>query len=348
MNLRGLVVLVLLLPGIVYAEALDLSLPVGDFAFTERSGKTVRRDDLKGKVWIASFIMTYCQDGKCPAVTQTMQKLQAGLGQRDDVVLVTFSVDPERDSLDQLRDYADSFGADRDRWLFLRGDPEEIDALLKTMLLPTRGSGDPGKPIHVQKLLLVDRDGNLVGYYEGMDSPSFPEGYFDKNQRGLRRHIERLTQKTVPAWMPSDFPLFNAGLNALAGVLLVLGFIAVKAGLIRLHKASMLTAILVSGIFLTSYLFYHLYVKGGQPTRFSWNCYGAPEWAATVYHVVLLSHTILAIPTAPLALVLAYQGLRDRIQQHRRLAKWVFPVWLYVSVTGVVVYWMLYRLYPVA
>ena len=129
-------------------------------------------------------------------------------------------------------------------------------------------------------------------------------------------------------------------------MLLVLGYVAVRSRRIALHKASMLTALVVSALFLGCYLYYHLAIQHGQPTHFSQRAPHAPSWVATTYLVILGSHTVLAVIVAPLALYVSWQGLRDRIDRHVRLARWLLPVWLYVSVTGVVVYWMLYRLYP--
>lgn len=346
MNTRCLVLAPLLFAGVARAAADDLCVPVSDFSLTERSGKKVTRDDLKGKVWVASFIVTRCPDGKCPQVTQTVARLQRDLASRRDVLLVTFTTDPERDKLDELNAYADKFGADPDRWLFLTGGEEEIDALLKSMLLRNPNTTfSKGQIDHAQKLMVVDRDGTLVGVYDGMDSPALPEGEFDRSLRGLRKQVDRLLMPKLPGWMPSDFPLFNASLNGLAGVLLLLGYSAIRLRNVRLHMLCMLATIAVSALFLTSYLFYHLYVKAGQPTRFAEQWPDAPAWVGYAYHAVLISHTLLAIPTAPLALYVAYQGLRGRIKRHVGLARWVLPVWLYVSATGVVVYWMLYRLY---
>lgn len=140
-----------------------------------------------------------------------------------------------------------------------------------------------------------------------------------------------------------DLPAVNAGLNSACAVLLVLGYVAVRTGRVRLHKACMLGALGVSAVFLGSYLYYHFAVKFGRPTRFV-----GPDEVRAVYLAVLVSHTILAVVVAPLAVVTAVLGLRDRISSHARLARWTLPLWLYVSVTGVVVYWMLYRLYPPA
>jgi cytochrome oxidase Cu insertion factor (SCO1/SenC/PrrC family)/uncharacterized membrane protein YozB (DUF420 family) len=320
---------------------------VADFALTERSGKTVTREDLRGKVWVASFLITRCPDGKCPQVAATLERLQKDLAGRRDVVLVTFTTDPTRDSPDELRDYADRHHADPGRWLFLTGPEEEIDRLMRSFLV--RGKDESftkGRVDHSQKLLLIDRNGDIRGVYDGLDNPQLPEGYFDANLRRLRRQVDQLLAPELPAWMPKDFPAFNATLNAASACLLLLGYSAIRRRLVRLHAACMLTALAVSAIFLTSYLFYHLYVKGGQPTRFAEQAPHAPEWVAYLYHTILISHTLLAVPAAPMALVAAYKALRGKIQGHVRLARWTLPIWLYVSVTGVVVYAMLYRLYP--
>ena len=139
---------------------------------------------------------------------------------------------------------------------------------------------------------------------------------------------------------PEDLPSLNALLNATCAVLLVSGYLAIRRGAVILHKTLMLTALTVSVLFLTSYLYYHFAIKHGEPTRFS-----GEGWPKTVYLAILLSHTVLAAVAAPMALTTAYFGLRGRLDRHVRLARWTLPIWLYVSVTGVVVYWMLYQLY---
>jgi len=141
-------------------------------------------------------------------------------------------------------------------------------------------------------------------------------------------------------------PGLNAALNGLSGVLLVIGYLAIKRRVVALHKLCMLTALLVSAVFLASYLYYHFAIKEAVATKFRDRNPEAPIAVAYLYYGLLSSHTILAAAVAPLALVTAYRGLRDRIKEHMRIARWTLPIWLYVSVTGVVVYWMLYRLYP--
>jgi uncharacterized membrane protein YozB (DUF420 family) len=140
---------------------------------------------------------------------------------------------------------------------------------------------------------------------------------------------------------PEDLPSVNASLNGTSAVLLVLGYAAIRRRAIRFHKTCMLTALVVSLLFLASYLYYHFAVKHGEPTRFP-----GVGWIRFTYLTILLSHTLLAVVVAPLAAITVYLGLRDRLSRHSRLARWTLPLWLYVCVTGVVVYWMLYRLYP--
>ena len=145
---------------------------------------------------------------------------------------------------------------------------------------------------------------------------------------------------------PNDLPSVNAVLNTTSAVLLMIGYKAIRARRVALHKSCMLSALGVSGVFLASYLYYHFVVKAGQPTRFSEQAPDAPAWVGAVYLVILGTHTLLAALVAPLALFTAWQGLRGHLKRHVRVARWTLPIWLYVSITGVVVYWMLYRLYP--
>jgi len=145
---------------------------------------------------------------------------------------------------------------------------------------------------------------------------------------------------------PHDLPTVNACLNATSGLLLIAGYLAIRRRRIMLHKTCMLAALGVSALFLNCYLYYHFGVKSGEATRFADRAPDAPPWVHTAYYAILLTHTVLAAVVAPLALVTAYLGLRDRLARHVQIARWTLPIWLYVSFTGVIVYWMLYRLYP--
>jgi putative membrane protein len=136
------------------------------------------------------------------------------------------------------------------------------------------------------------------------------------------------------AWLPH----VNAALNALSAALLGAGFAAIRRRNIPLHRRLMLSAVTASATFLVSYLYYHAHAG---VTRFAGT--GA---ARPAYFAILSTHTVLAALIVPLVGVTLYRALRRRYPLHRRIARWTLPVWLYVSVTGVVVYAMLYHLYP--
>lgn len=134
-----------------------------------------------------------------------------------------------------------------------------------------------------------------------------------------------------------DLPAVNAFLNGSAAVLLASGYAAIRAGRRGLHKRLMLAAASVSAAFLVSYLLYHWHAGS---VRFQ-----GTGRARVLYFAILVSHTVLATLNVPLILRALYLALRGRFEEHRRLARWLWPSWMYVSVTGVVVYVMLYRLY---
>jgi uncharacterized membrane protein YozB (DUF420 family) len=134
-------------------------------------------------------------------------------------------------------------------------------------------------------------------------------------------------------------PAVNATLNALAALLLVLGWRAIRAGRRERHEHLMKAAFVVSSAFLACYLYYHFAIARGQPTRFYRT--GA---ARTAYLALLLSHTVLAVVNLPMVLRTLWLAWREDWPRHRRLARITFPIWLYVSVTGVLVYVVLYHL----
>jgi len=136
----------------------------------------------------------------------------------------------------------------------------------------------------------------------------------------------------------SDFPALNASLNATSAVLLSFGFYFIRRKQVNGHKACMISAFIVSAIFLVFYVVYHL--QHGR-THFT-----GQGWIRPVYFTILLTHTILAIVMVPMILMTLWRALRGQFEKHKRIARWTWPIWLYVSVTGVVVYWILYQLYP--
>lgn len=134
----------------------------------------------------------------------------------------------------------------------------------------------------------------------------------------------------------ASFPALNASLNATCAVLLLLGWTLIKTGRREAHRWAMVAAFLCSTAFLACYLWYHFHVGS---VRFQ-----GTGLIRTVYLSILLTHTVLATAVVPLILRTLFLAAKGRFEEHRRWARWTFPVWLYVSVTGVTVYWMLYRL----
>ena len=133
----------------------------------------------------------------------------------------------------------------------------------------------------------------------------------------------------------TDLPTINAALNATAATLIGTGFYFIKQKNIRAHKVCMIAALAVSTLFLTSYLFYHYNVGSVRFTK--------QGWIRSVYFPVLISHTILAALILPMVLRTTYLAFKGRFTNHVRIARWTFPTWMYVSITGVVVYVMLYH-----
>ncbi len=142
----------------------------------------------------------------------------------------------------------------------------------------------------------------------------------------------------MPEYVPY-LPHINAVLNASSACLLLVGFAFVRLGRIRSHRNCQLTALVTSTLFLVSYLTYHYYHGA---TRFTGQGLVRP-----FYFVLLTSHTILAVVIVPLILITLYRAARGDFIRHKRIARWTLPLWLYVSVTGVIVYLMLYHIYPI-
>ena len=140
------------------------------------------------------------------------------------------------------------------------------------------------------------------------------------------------------------FPHLNAALNAVSGICLVCGLFFILTKRVHAHRACMITACTVSAIFLLCYVTYHAirtYYFGLGPTRFTGEGIVRP-----IYFTILTSHTILAIGVTPFVILTLWRALKGRFDAHRKLARLVYPVWLYVSVTGVIVYLFLYQIYP--
>jgi uncharacterized membrane protein YozB (DUF420 family) len=133
------------------------------------------------------------------------------------------------------------------------------------------------------------------------------------------------------------FPALNAALNGVSAALLVTGRWLISRRRIAAHRAVMLSALTSSALFLISYLYYHAHVGSVH--------FRGQGWSRPVYFTILTSHTILAAAIVPLVIITLSRALRERFDRHRAIARWTFPLWLYVSVTGVIIYFMLYHLF---
>ena len=136
----------------------------------------------------------------------------------------------------------------------------------------------------------------------------------------------------------ADLPLLNAFLNSLSAGFLLFGYRSIRSGNKERHRRFMLMALATSTLFLISYLIYHYAVGSVKFT--------GEGWVRGLYFSILLTHTVLAALVPPMAIVTLVRALRERFDRHRRIARWTLPIWLYVSVTGVVIYLLLYRIFP--
>jgi putative membrane protein len=142
----------------------------------------------------------------------------------------------------------------------------------------------------------------------------------------------------------SDLPALNAILNSICSVLLVMALVYIKRGRRLAHQRCMIAALVTSAIFLASYVTYHVQMKrlhGSAHTRFV-----DPEWFRPIYLTLLFSHLILAIVILPLIAITVTRAWRERFDKHRQIARWTWPIWMYVSVTGVLIYLLLYQIFP--
>jgi len=144
----------------------------------------------------------------------------------------------------------------------------------------------------------------------------------------------------------SDLPAVNASLNGLAATCLLAGYVCIKRGRQSAHRNCMIGALCASTVFLACYVYYHYSMQklhGAAHTRFL-----EPAWFRPYYLVLLVTHLVGAIAIVPMVLVTLVRALRARFDAHRRIARWTWPVWMYVSVTGVAIYFLLYQIFPQA
>jgi uncharacterized membrane protein YozB (DUF420 family) len=305
---------------------------IAEFEFEERRGTQVTRESLLGQPWLAGFIFTRCST-ICPALTQELSHIHQAL-EGLDARVVALSVDPEHDTPEVLTEYASHFtGGQADNWLFLRG-PEEVtyELIRKSFKLGIErvDEENPGLAVsHSSLLVAVDGEGQIRGFYSGVNSESV----------GLA--IARMRFLAGAPRESHILPTINASLNALSAFLLVLGFAAIRRGEKVVHARFMRSAFLCSAVFLACYLYYHFVVipSIGGPVKFS-----GEGPAKSAYLVLLLTHVLGAIINLPMVLRTLWLAHTEQWEAHKKWARWTFPLWLYVSVTGVMVYFALYVL----
>ncbi len=135
-----------------------------------------------------------------------------------------------------------------------------------------------------------------------------------------------------------DLPAVNACLNGLSAVFLTLGYVFIRQGKREAHRNCMISAFVTSAVFLVCYLVYHFYA--GRTV------FKDPAWFRPIYLILLLTHTVLAVVIVPLILMTFHRAIKARYELHKKIARWTWPLWMYVSVTGVVIYLLLYQIYP--
>ncbi|MGF1582140.1 MAG: DUF420 domain-containing protein [Gemmataceae bacterium] len=332
---------------------------VKDFELTNQLGEKVSSASLQSKIWVVSFFYSTCPDCNKDKHIANMADLAKQLSDITDVVMLSITLNPGKDTPKRLAAFGQLVEADPEKWLLLTGTESEVDRVsqevfaqgvkrpsLKTAsdhLEPKSGTPADGAPEpnttepspsanqigHSFRMLLVNHEGQIVGYVDA------------RKEQEVARVRERVVGLVQVKRLESGyyFPSLNAGLNALSGLFLLVGYLAIRNRKIALHKVCMLSAVGVSAVFLGCYVYYHFGIRTGEPTR-----YLGLGWMKTGYFTILLSHTVLAMVVAPLALVTAYLGIRDKLSRHVRVARWTLPLWAYVSVTGVIVYVMLYHL----
>jgi len=305
---------------------------IGDWTLTERSGKPFGSADVKGRVWVANFIFTNCA-GPCPVMTQSMEQVIELLPNEPEIRFVTFSVDPQRDTPEVLREFAGRHRQDP-RWFFVTGIQvyNLVYDRFKMVARPAENPTPGQEILHSTSFVLIDSTGRMHGLYDyKVEFDDYGDPTKTPDIRRLAEDARFLVRR--PPWVRA-LPTVNAGLNGLAAVLLLIGLYLIKSRRKEAHRRAMIGACIVSALFLVSYVIYHVQA-GSMPYR-------GPAWSKIPYYGVLISHVVLAAFVLPLAAATLWLGQKDRVDAHRGLARWTLPIWMYVSVTGILVYVMVY------
>ena len=299
---------------VYFRQPLGVLGQVQDFHLTNSDGVTVSLKDLQGKVWVADFFFTTC-GGICPMMSAHMGRIHNIFKSRSDVKLVSFSVNPENDSPQALKAYAQKFHADTRQWIFLTGSRDEMTKVA----VDSFKLGDIREPIfHSSYFVLVDRQGKIRGYYDSSDVSNIDQ---------MIKDLKRLTFPLLPT--------INASLNGLAGIFLFLGFWAIKRKDQQQHKTFMQCAFVSSTLFLCAYVYYHA-------TTHVLTRYQGQGILKGIYFFILGTHTPLAVIIVPFIIMAIRYALKGQFDKHTQITRWLYPTWVYVSLTGVLIYLMLY------
>ena len=311
------------------ANKLPVRGTLSDFKFTDQSNNEVSLKSLKGKVWLAGFIFTRCA-GTCQTITNGMVELDKKLAGDPRVQLVSISMDPEYDTPAILQNYAQTHAAASPRWHFVTGSKEQVFRMTRDdfkLAVVESGQSKDEPIIHSSMLALIDQKGQIRGYYSGI----LPD------EVTAAAHAAQVLDRQLGM---TSLPALNAGLNSLCTVLLLIGYILIRQRRVVAHQTFMMTAGVTSAAFLTSYLIYHYNVGSVKFT--------GEGTVRSVYFFILITHVVLAGVIGVLVPLTFWRAFQGNFVKHRRIARVTFPIWMYVSITGVVVYLMLYQWYPAA
>ncbi len=304
---------------------------IATFDLESANGGRVTREDLAGKPWLVGFIFTRCAT-ICPQLVGEMSRAHKLLGDAGAPV-VAITVDPEHDTVRVLNDYASHFeGTEDGSWLWLTGDEEKIYELIRKsfkLAVERDPDADPGLLVsHSSFLVAVDGAGKIRGYYQGTD------------KQGTVQAVDRVRFLAGKRDMLSAQPRLNAMLNGICALLLVVGLVAIRRKRKHLHARLMGLAFLFSAAFLASYLHYHFKVLPSLGGHVGFR--GEGVWRTAYLVVLLLCHILGAVINLPMVLRTFWLARKQRWDDHRRMARRTYPLWLFVSISGVAVYFALY------
>ena len=350
---------------------------VGDWSFVADDGARYGSTDLGARIWIADFIFTRCA-GPCPLMCEAMKTLVKRLPDNPRLRFVSFSVDPKHDTPEVLREFRKQWDAP-ERWKFVTAIGVFNLAYdgFKLLARPNPEPAPGSEFIHSTRFTLVDGRGRMRGaYVYDYENPESVGPLVDaivRDARALLETPERVVDHAHDArvhlvdgrgrvrgvYAPDreqelirdarrvavtadrllsvrSLPKLNAALNGTSFLFLSLGLAFILKKNVARHKVCMTTALVASALFLVSYLAYHVQVGSVK--------YGGEGVLRVAYFGILLTHTVLAVAVAPLALITVSRAWRGTFDRHVAIARWTLPMWMYVSLTGILVYLMLYRL----